>query len=264
MKQNKKRWANYRKANDDSPEVRENELKYMLKKINPKNGEIILECGTGNGYLTFPIAKKIGKFGKVITYDVILKNLKAVEEKNKKEKLKVITKNQKENHKFQEKNNSIDKIISIATFHHYDNLLNHTGFSGRKKALKEFYRILKKKGKLIIGDVGEGMVSAKYFQTINSPKYCAPEGHPHDFPTKDELKSILMGAGFKLKSYVRKKVPWTFKSENQAKIFLKTIHNALCTGEESLEHAKKSLRFRRKGNKYYLDWELFYLIAEKR
>ena len=95
-KDNKLRWANYRKANDNSPEVRKSELDLMLKRVNPRDGEIILECGTGNGYLTFPIAKKVRKGGQVITYDVIEENLKSVRIKNKDKKLPIKVKKQKQ------------------------------------------------------------------------------------------------------------------------------------------------------------------------
>ena len=142
-KDNKLRWANYRKANDNSPEVRKSELDLMLKRVNPRDGEIILECGTGNGYLTFPIAKKVRKGGQVITYDVIEENLKSVRIKNKDKKLPIKVKKQKLSYKFNEESNFFDKIISIAAFHHYDNLLEKTGFSGRLRALGEFNRILK-------------------------------------------------------------------------------------------------------------------------
>lgn len=85
------RWENYRKANDKFPEVRQNELKFMLRKINPKPADIILEAGTGNGYLTFPIAQNLAK-GKIITYDIIKDNLSQVRKLNKKFKLPIIIK----------------------------------------------------------------------------------------------------------------------------------------------------------------------------
>ena len=60
------RWYNYRKANNKFPKVRKKELELMLTKVNPQSGEIIIECGIGNGYLTFPVARKVGEKGKVI------------------------------------------------------------------------------------------------------------------------------------------------------------------------------------------------------
>ncbi len=58
-----KRWENYRKANSDKPHARENELAKIFTLINPQKGEKIWEVGTGNGYLTFPIAEAVGNMG---------------------------------------------------------------------------------------------------------------------------------------------------------------------------------------------------------
>jgi len=259
----KNRWNNYRKANDKFPEVRRKELKLMLEKVNPMPKEIIVEAGTGNGYLTFPIAKKVGEDGKIITYDIIKENLDEVRELNNNLKLPIETKTQEESYDFKEDDKSVDKVISIASFHHYDDRPKKVGFSGRLKALKEFNRILRRDGKLIIGDVGKGMVSAKYFDAIDEPKYCYPNGHPHDFSDKKEIDELCDKSGFIIDSYDVVHVPWTFDSQDQAREFLHTIHNAKCSPEESLEHAKKYLKFWGKDDVYYLDWELFYLVARK-
>jgi len=258
------RWNNYRKANDKFPEVRRNELQLMLTKVNPKKGEIIVEAGTGNGYLTFPIAQKVGKDGKVITYDIIPENLAEVKDLNKKFKLPIEIRQQKTSYDFEEQDSSVDKVVSIASFHHYDDKSKKTGFSGRLRALKEFARILKKNGKLIIGDVGKNTVSHKYFDAIDTPKYCFPNGHPHDFLSKKEIQDLCSQAGFTIEAYEVVHVPWTFESEEQAKEFLHTIHNASCSPEESFEHAKKYLNFWKENDLYYLDWELFYLVAVKK
>ena len=236
----------------------------MLKKVNPKSGEIIVECGTGNGYLTFPIAQKVGKNGKVITYDIISENLDAVRKSNKKFNLPIEIKQQKTSYELKEQNSSVDKVISIASFHHYDDKSKETGFSGRLKALKEFNRILKKNGKLIIGDVGKETVSSKYFNAIDNPRYCFPNGHPHYFLSEEEIKNLCEKTGFKIESYEVVHTPWTFDNEEQAKEFLHTIHNAKCSPDESLNHARQYLNFWEEDGKYYLDWELFYLVAVKK
>ncbi len=257
----KNRWNNYRKANDNFPEVRRRELQLMLKKINPQIGDIIVEAGTGNGYLTFPVAQKVGKNGKVITYDIISNNLSEVRKLNKKFKLPIDIKQQETSYDFDEQNSSVDKVISIASFHHYDN--RSTGFSGRLKALKEFNRILKNNGRLIIADIGKTTVSSKYFNEIDDPKYCFPNGHPHEFLSRKEIQDLCIQTGFKIESYEVAQVPWTFDTEEQAKQFLHTIHNATCSPEESFQHAKEHLNFWKEGGKYYLDWELFYFVAIK-
>jgi ubiquinone/menaquinone biosynthesis C-methylase UbiE len=259
----KQRWFNYRKANNDFPKVRKIELDLMLDYVNAKKGEIILECGTGNGYLTFPLAKKVGKKGKVYTYDVTKDNLKAVKEKNKIKKLNIITKNQSMDYKFDLPSNSIDKIVTIATFHHYDNIIEKTGISGKVKAMKEFARLLKPKGKVILGDVCNNTDAQKYFYSINNPIYCHPNGHPHEFIDKKIIETMCKKSGLKLLKVEYKQTPWVFNSEKQAQDFLHTIHNAKCSKEESLEHAKKYLKFVKNKKQVSLGWSLIYFIAQK-
>lgn len=234
------RWKNYRKANDSFPEVRRNELEYMLDIINAKAEEIIVEAGTGNGYLTFPLAEGVGKSGKILTYDIVLENLDEVNKTNKIHQLSIETRAQKDTYEFQEADSTVDKVVSIASFHHYDTRTEGSGFSGRLRALMEFNRILKDSGHLFIADVGKETVSATYFNAIDNPQYCFPNGHPHDFLSKEEIYDLCEKANFRVVQYETRHVPWIFTTIDEAKEFLHTIHNARCTPEESFELAKKN------------------------
>src|SRR3989338_2268498 len=256
------RWENYRVANSKFPKVRIRELTRQLELTNPQNGETIAEVGTGNGYLTFALACKVGKNGRIITYDYQKSNLDFVNNHNK-NGLPITTIHQNIDYDFELSNESVDKVSSIATLHHYDDRSNETGTNGREKAIKEFYRILKKEGKLIIGDVAQGTPSQRHFDSIDNPIDCAPLGHPHDFLTERLARELCSKAGFRNVKFKIEKVPWEFESEKQAQQFLHTIHNAKCSPQESFEHAKKTLKWWKEGNKFYLGWELFYLMAEK-
>lgn len=256
------RWENYRLANTKFPRVRAKELARQLELTNPQKGETIAEVGTGNGYLTFALAHKVGKNGRIFTYDYQKSNIDFVNEHNKK-RLPITTIHQATDYDFELANESVDKISSIATLHHYDNRSTGTGTKGREKAIREFYRILKKGGKLIIGDVAHGTASQRHFDSIDNPIDCAPSGHPHDFLTEKLARELCENAGFNNIKWNIEQVPWEFESEEQAQRFLHTIHNAKCSPKESFEHAKKKLRWWKEDNKFYLEWELFYLTADK-
>jgi ubiquinone/menaquinone biosynthesis C-methylase UbiE len=259
-----KRWENYRLANSSKPAARENELRQIFSLLSPKEGERILEVGTGNGYLTFPIAEAVGDSGEVVTIDAVDKNLQDVVNKN--------TRNLPIKPIYFDPNGSIilpinigefDAVASIATLHHFDSRKKGTGESGRIKALTDFYRVLKLEGRLVIGDVVHGAISQKYFDAIDNPEHCFPEGHPHDFFSPERLKQVLSEIGFKDIKIEVKRVPWQFVSSEEAKNFVHTIHNAKCSADESFEMAKKYLGFEKNGDHYELGWELFFVTAKK-
>ncbi|MDO8664028.1 MAG: class I SAM-dependent methyltransferase [Candidatus Liptonbacteria bacterium] len=261
-----KRWENYRKANSDKPSARENELAKIFALINPKEGQRIWEVGTGNGYLTFPLAEAVVGAGQIITTDVDVGNIEDVIKKNKRRgaRIDAILLSPENPLLYDRKyRDYFDIVATIATLHHLDNRKDRTGESGRKKALKYFYKNLKKGGKLVMADVLHGTISQKYFDAIDNPEHCYPLGHPHDFFTKKELIDALAGAGFKEIKVKIAYVPWKFSSVKEAKKFVYTIHNAKCTEEESFAVSKKYLGFKKIAGHYELGWELFFLTATK-
>ena len=258
------RWENYRLANSTKPTARENELKQIFSMLSPKEGERILEVGTGNGYLTFPIAQAVGNKGEVVTVDAVEKNLQDVVKRN--------TQNLPINPLYFDPNGptiipinigEFDAVASIATLHHFDNRKKGTGESGRRKALTDFYRALKNGGRLVISDVVHEGISQKYFDAIDNPEHCFPEGHPHDFFTPERLEQLLNEIGFKNISVEVKRVPWQFTSPEEAENFVHTIHNAKCSVKESFEVAKEYLGFNKVDDHYELGWELFFVTATK-
>ena len=117
------RWENYRKANSDKPRARENELRKIFSLLNPRNGEKVWEVGTGNGYLTFPLAEAVGKTGEVISTDVNDGNISDVVNKNLEKKLKIEAKLLPVDSPLlgDEYGDYFDSVATIATLHHFDN-----------------------------------------------------------------------------------------------------------------------------------------------
>lgn len=260
------RWENYRKANSDKPSARENELSEIFSLVNPQLGERILEVGTGNGYLTFPLAQAVGSTGEVVTTDVNEGNVKDATEKNRNKNYNVtalllpVGEGMLKEERY---NDYFDAVTSIATLHHFDNRLDNTGDSGRKEALAQFHKNLKPGGRLVIADVLHGTISQKYFDAIDNPEHCHPLGHPHDFFTKEALREAVENVGFKKVNINVKFVPWQFTSKEETMNFIHTIHNAKCSAEDSLNVAEKHLGLNKAEEGYELGWELFFLTAEK-
>lgn len=262
----KKRWEKFRIANSKFPHVRRIEFTKQLEKTSPQNGEIILEIGTGSGYLTFELAGKVGKSGKIITYDYHKQNLDFVNRVNR-ERFPIVTVHQSSDYSIKLPDESIDKVSTIASLHHYDNRSRNSGIRGRQKIIGELYRVLRKGGKLIISDIADGTPPQRYFdEAIDNPEcpaYCHPHGHPHDFLNEKIIKDLCKKAGFDVVSFAIESTPWLFDNEQQAKAFLHTLHNARCSHDESLNVAKKYLSYAEINGKFRLGWQLFYLVAYK-
>ena len=258
----KERWENYRKANSDKPLVRDRELGEVFNLINPRAGDNILEVGTGNGYLTFPIAKQVGQRGHITTADVSTDNLKSVEGNIKDLPIDTLLFND-EDLLSELSDSTFDSVGTIATLHHFDNRSKNTGENGRRRALQDFHRVLKDGGKLVIADVASDTISQRYFDAIDNPQHCYPEGHPYDFFTTERLKEILEEIGFSNISIEIRGVPWEFKSIDEAKQFIHTIHNAKCSEEDSFSVAKEYLGFYESEEGYELGWELMFVTATK-
>lgn len=261
-----KRWENYRKANSTRPSARENELRTAYELVNPQPSQKILEVGTGNGFLTFPLADAVGLSGEVVSADVTQENLDDVEQSNQKRQLNIKTLlfRDEDTEPFSKTYiDYFDTVASIATLHHFDNRSKDTGEAGRRRAITEFFQVLKTGGKLVLADPTYNTITQKYFYRIDNPKYCYPDGHPHDFFTTDRLRTVVEEIGFKEVNIKILSVPWRFDSEQAAKDFVHTIHNAQCSEEQSFAVAKEVLGFQKKDAYYELGWELFFLTARK-
>lgn len=125
----------------------------LFHALNKKN---ILEIGIGSGYETKIFLKKKAK---VTAIDLSSKALEMANQKYKKKYKTKFLAVKGDIHKLNFENNSFDHIYgnSILMF------VNH------KKVLKECYRVLKPKGKIIIVDSLNKNIIAKIYRKIRAP-----------------------------------------------------------------------------------------------
>ena len=128
------------------------EYKKIFKYIKIKDNLKILDAGCGTGNLLVNLNKK-AKNLKLYGIDISEEMLKVAERKlENKVKLQLMP---VEKIKFKE--NSFDYVFSTETFHH---------FSDSKKSIGNFYKILKRNGKLIVLDFDFGFFLNKLFHFI--------------------------------------------------------------------------------------------------
>ena len=152
--------------------------KVIIPKLNIKRSEKILDIGSGTGIILPLLRKKAGRKAEITALDYSGKMLEKAKEKYGKG-FKYVRANAE---KIPFRNNYFDKVICFSVFPH---------FNDKKRALREFLRILKEGGELVIAhaDSREGINSIH--KDIKGPVY------KDSLPENDETIKMLAKSGFK-------------------------------------------------------------------
>lgn len=117
-------------------------LDLIFELINPVDGNVILDLGTGNGYVAFPLAWKNSGI-KVISMDIVCNTIKRNTEKSIQKEIKNLSFISYDGETYPFNDNTLDTIIVRYALHHFPNIID---------SFLEMYRVLKAGGKLIISD----------------------------------------------------------------------------------------------------------------
>ena len=127
-----------------------NVLFRLLKEVKIKNNSTILDAGCGTGTFLKILSEK--ETLRLYGIDASSRMLEMAKKKLKNKASLILIPVEKINYK-----NKFDYIFSIIAMHHY---------SDQEKVIKNFYRSLKNKGKLIIVDVDLGKILNQIFHRI--------------------------------------------------------------------------------------------------
>jgi len=163
--------------------VDDNHLNLLMNMIDAQKGDVILDLGTGTGYIAFPLAKKYSD-STIIGLDIVTETLKRNEGKACKDNLDNLKFESYEGIDFPHKDNSVDTIITRYALHHFPDL---------KSSIKEMYRILRPDGKIIISDPTPNENDASGF--VDKFMQMKPDGHIKFYPL-DEYKELFDSEGF--------------------------------------------------------------------
>ncbi len=109
-----------------------------------RNGDVVLDLGSGAGFDCFIAAKKVGDLGKVIGVDMTLNMIKKAEDNAKKYGFNNVEFRIGDIDNLPVENNSIDVIISNC-------VINLT--PDKLKVFMEAYRVLKDNGRMFVSDI---------------------------------------------------------------------------------------------------------------
>lgn len=123
---------------------------FLIDKIVVNNNDKIADLGCGSfGYFVFPLAKRIGKHGKVYAVDIIKNNLESIKNMARTDNLtqiETVWSNLEVYNGTKIQSESLDAILLVGLLHQSDKHLD---------ILKESVRMLKTGGRLLIVEWNE-------------------------------------------------------------------------------------------------------------
>lgn len=168
----------------------ENALLEQLKKLKLKGRETILDAGCGTGSLLYALRTKLKHKGPVVGFDITPAMLDLAEAKlaSQKKFIKNLQLELAHCENFSAKPNSIDVILCSSVLHH----LPHP-----EKALHQFHRVLRKKGRLLLLDICTDYPTTRLFDLFSR---LFRKAH-HRAYTSAEADAMLKKNKFKIVSF---------------------------------------------------------------
>lgn len=239
----------YKQALKDYPNARDSDIDAMKKYLTPKSDEIILEAGAGSGFFSGILADLLPN-GQLIVSDPSDDQLNGIKELNK-PNIEFLQEGADAISLTTEK---VDAVWSFGALHHcFD----------KTKAMENFSRILKKNGRLVIGDVWSSTKLANYFDR-HVAKHCAT-GHEVAFWSDGFTETLCQINGFSNPEIHDLPLQWKFETQEEIGDFIYKFHAMISTTpEDCLEAAKELLGVQQQEDgTFHLNWPMKIFIAIK-
>lgn len=192
-------------------------LELILSLIKLNKNEVVLDLGTGSGYLAFALAKE-NPDNEVIGLDIVEETLKRNTEKAKQQNLNNIWFAGYDGIRFPFEDESIDVIYTRYALHHFPDI-NGT--------FREMKRVLKPKGKIILADPTPNENDKSGFVDAFMKK--KQDGHIK-FYTKGEFEELAEENGFKILLNVMTEIRFPRRGAEEYKDLLKKYNAEIVYG----------------------------------
>lgn len=236
----------YNQATALAPDARSRERDAIIRRLNLKPDMSICDIAAGGGYVAEGILKKLhpqtakiicvepsANFAKAIpsTFEVICAPLDDIPLADE----------------------SVDAIVNLASLHHVEN---------RHEVYREWTRILKENGEIVIADVQAGTATGQFLNTIVDRH--TPGGHKGKFLETGELTESFDLLGYKNLNEDIEEVNWTFENIDQMTNFCHLLFGMTKANEEEvLNGINEFLNVTVAEDRVNLSWSLRYFYAQK-
>lgn len=243
----------YKEILQEMPQVRYEEREMMLKFLDPKPGEKILEIGAGSGYYSEHIAQAVFPEALVATdpSQEQLMDLKSSSKHNI--QIVVAGADTLPVGQYPLIPASFDAVWAHGCFHHVPN---------KTVSFQLLHSLLKPGGRVVISDVYAGSSLAKHFDLIVA-KYCAT-GHEVAFLTEEFADSLCFLSSFEKPTFYEADIKLNFEKKEDIGTYIYKIHAMIkSTPEECLKNAEALLGIEYKNGFYRLNWPHVVLSTRK-
>lgn len=195
----------YNEASSMCPGARESERIALIKLLNPKPGETIVDAPSGGGYLAEGLRKQCGNTINIICIEPAEHFAAAIDPAFRilLEPIDAITSLE---------NQCLDAVSSLAGLHH---------FVDKRPTYREWKRLIRPGGRIAVADVATNTGTANFLNTFVDE--FTPGGHQGLFFPEGEWTEQLSECGFIDINEELCSVPWIFENADQMVSFCRSL-----------------------------------------
>jgi SAM-dependent methyltransferase len=173
------------------PLARESERQALLQRLDCRAGQTIVDAPAGGGYVADGVAASVTAGVQIICIEPSARFAGPIAGRyrtlvNPLDKVELPAQ-------------SVDRIASLAGLHHLQD---------RRPVYREWARLLKRGGRLVVGDVGSATGTGEFLNTFVDRH--TPGGHAGVFIEEAEFRTEIAAAGLDVVEESLQNVPWRF------------------------------------------------------